>query len=195
MSKALARGSTAQTTLTFIRATYGDETADTILGRLGSAERKQLQSAGTTDYLSYDRLLALWKAADAHLAPEHPRWMEAAGAYAIESLGQQMYGGLLHKASPTEFVTQSVSLFNLYYPQGNMEAVEVEPGRAVIRLVGFDALGPLFCQRQTGGLRVAAELAGGHEVRVAHVRCAHEGDAFCEWEVRWRQAPSSRQPE
>lgn len=190
-NRTLARGSTAQTTLAFIRATYGAETADTILARLGSAERKQLQSAGTTDYLSYDRLLALWKAADAQLAPEHPRWMEEAGAYAIASLGQQMYGGLLHKASPTEFVTQSVSLFNLYYPQGDMEAVEVEPGRAVLRLVGFDALGRLFCQRQTGGLRVATELAGGEEVRVAHVRCAHEGDAFCEWEVRWRPAASA----
>lgn len=185
MMKTLARGSTAQTTLAFIRAEYGDAVAESILARLGPAERKQLQSAGTTDYLSYDRLLALWTAADAELAPEHPQWMEQAGAYAIESLGQQLYRGLLHKASPAEFVTQSVSLFNLYYPQGTMEAVEVEKGRAVLRLAGFDALGRLFCRRQTGGLRIATELAGGREVRVGHVRCVAEGDAFCEWEVRW----------
>ena len=184
-NKSLARGSTAQTTLDFIRSAYGQETADAILGKLGPAERKQLQTAGTTDYLSYDRLLALWKAADQHLAPGHPDWMEQAGAYAIESLGQKLYGGLLHKASPVEFVTQSVSLFNLYYPQGTMEAVEVDDGRAVLRLVGFDALGKLFCRRQTGGLRIATELAGGKEVRVQHVRCALEGDAFCEWETRW----------
>ena len=184
-NKALARGSTAQTTLAFIRAAYGDSAAATILGKLGPAERSQLQSAGTTDYLSYDRLLGLWKAADAHLAAEHPDWMEQAGAYAIESLGQKLYGGLLHKASPVEFVTQSVSLFNLYYPQGTMEAVEVEEGRAVMRLVGFDALGKLFCRRQTGGLRIATELAGGKAVRVRHVRCALDGDAFCEWESRW----------
>jgi hypothetical protein len=186
MNRDLARGSTAQTTLAFIRSAYGEEVADSILRKLGPAERKQLQSAGTTDYLSYDRLLALWKAADAQLAPAHPAWMEEAGAYAIESLGQQMYAGLLHKASPEEFVTQSVSLFNLYYPQGSMEAVEVSPGRAVLRLEGFDALGRLFCDRQTGGLRVATRLAGGHGVQVKHVRCATEGDAFCEWEVSWQ---------
>jgi hypothetical protein len=84
-----------------------------------------------------------------------------------------------------EFVTQSVSLFQLYYAPGDMVPVEVEPGRAVLRLDGFPTAGSLFCQRQTGGLRRAAELAGGQEVTVRHVRCEHEGDAYCEWEIRW----------
>ena len=185
MTKALARGSTAQATLEFIRDSYGAETVESILSKLGPAERKQHQSAGTMDYLSYDRLLALWKAADAKLAAEHPDWMEQAGAWAIGSMGQKLYAGLLHKSSPAEFVTQSVSLYNLYYPQGTMEAVEVEDGRAVIRLVGFDAMGNLFCKRQVGGLRSATEIAGGSDVRVRHVRCTVEGDAFCEWEVKW----------
>ena len=96
-----------------------------------------------------------------------------------------MYGGLLRKASPAEFVTQSVSLFRLYYAPGDMVPVEVEPGRAVLRLEGFPTASPLFCARQTGGLRQATELAGGKSVRVRHVRCEHEGDAYCEWELRW----------
>ena len=87
--------------------------------------------------------------------------METAGAYAIDSVGQQLYSGLLRKASPMEFVTQSVSLFQLYYAPGDVVAVEVEPTGAVLRLVGFPAASALFCSRQTGGLRRAAELAGG----------------------------------
>ena len=185
MNRTLARGSTAQATLDYIRSAHGEEAARAILARLGSAERKQLETAGTTGYISYDRLTALWKAADAHLGESHPEWVEDAGAFAIESLGQRLYGGLLHKASPIEFVTQSVSLFNLYYPQGTMEPVEVEKGRAVLRLTDFDAPGRLFCGRQTGGLREATRIAGGREVRARHVRCVSEGDAFCEWEVRW----------
>jgi predicted hydrocarbon binding protein len=35
------------------------------------------------------------------------------------------------------------------------------------------------------------ELAGGKDVRVMHVRCEHEGDAFCEWELRWSSAERS----
>ncbi len=182
---AVARGSTAHATRQFIRETYGDTVLRAVVDRLDAPTRARVDAAAMTDDLPYDTLLALWEAADAELAPRDASWSEAAGAYAIESVGQQLYGGLLRKASPEQFVTQSVSLFQLYYAPGDMVPVEVEPGRAVLRLIGFPALGPLFCRRQTGGLRRAAELAGGRRVRVAHVRCEHEGDAYCEWELRW----------
>jgi hypothetical protein len=120
-----------------------------------------------------------------------PDWPERAGAQAIESYGVQLYGGILRKASPLEFVTQSVSLFRLYYHPGDMKVVEQEPvdekgGRVVLRLVGFAHDSPLFCRRQTGGLMCALALAGGEDPHVRHVRCTLEGDAFCEWELRWR---------
>ena len=182
---ATARGSTALATLEFIRQRSGEPTLDAILGRLSEEERARILAATTTDELPYELLLSLWRVADAELAPNHPAWAEEAGAFAIGSLGQQLYGGLLRKASPAEFVTQSVSLFRLYYAPGDIVPVEAEPGRAVVRLIGFDALGTLFCRRQSGGLVRAAELAGGRQVRVRHVRCVHEEDAFCEWEIRW----------
>jgi hypothetical protein len=97
----------------------------------------------------------------------------------------QLYSGILKKSNPTEFLTQSVSLFRLYYRPGNMEVVYEAPGTAVLRLVGFDAGTPLFCRRPTGGLECALKLAGGVAPRARHVRCALEGDAFCEWELGW----------
>jgi len=182
---AMARGSTAHATLQFIRHTHGDIMLETILRRLDPATRALIAGAAMTDELPYDALMSLWRSADESLRDDDPKWMETAGAYAIDSVGQQLYSGLLRKASPMEFVTQSVSLFQLYYAPGDVVAVEVESSGAVLRLVGFPAAGPLFCSRQTGGLRRAAELAGGKGVRVTHVRCEHEGDAYCEWQMRW----------
>ena len=182
---AVARGSTARGTFEFIRRTQGEAVLERVLATLDAGDRERLTHATMTDELPYELLVRLWQAADAELAATHPRWMEEAGAFAIDSLGQQLYWGLLRKSSPLEFVTQSVSLFRLYYSPGDIVPVEVEPGRVVARLIGFDALGPLFCRRQTGGLRRAVELAGGNAVRVTHVRCVHEGDAYCEWELRW----------
>ena len=182
---ATARGSTAHATLRFIQETYGDETLAAITSRLDPASRNRLNAAAMTDELPYDALLDLWRTADETLRERDAQWMDRAGAFAIGSLGQRLYGGLLRKASPAEFVTQSVSLFRLYYAPGDMVPVEVEPGRAVLRLEGFPTASPLFCARQTGGLRQATELAGGKSVRVRHVRCEHEGDAYCEWELRW----------
>lgn len=181
----MAKGSTVLATLAYLRRTAGRDRADAILGAVPEPERQRLTGVSATDEVPWRALSALLRAADSMLAPEDPEWIEIVGAYSIESLGVEYYGGILRKADPLEFLTQPVSLFQLYYHPGNMEVVEEGAGFAVLRLVGFDHGNALFCRRQTGGLRRALELAGGVAPTVRHVRCTEEGDAFCEWELRW----------
>lgn len=185
LAAAQAKGSTLRSTLAFVAHAGGADAIAAVLERLSPEERARIDAAAPTDEVPLELLLALWRATDAVLAPADPRWVERSGAFAIESVGVQLYGGILRKKSPTEFLTQRVSLFRLYYQPGNMEVIEAEPGRAVLRLVGFPPADALFCRRQTGGLLRSVELAGGAQAAVQHVRCAVEGDAFCEWELRW----------
>jgi hypothetical protein len=180
-----AKGSTLRSTLDFLRAEVGPDAVERVLAGLAPEHRRVVESAAATDEVPLEVLLALLRAADRTVAAEHPTWIERCGAFAIQSFGVQLYGGILRKANPTEFLTQRVSLFQLYYRPGNMEVVEAEPGRAVLRLVGFDPVDTLFCRRQTGGLLRSVEIAGGRDAAVRHVRCSAEGDAFCEWELRW----------
>lgn len=184
------RGSTLRSTLDFLLRESGEERVREVLDALAPPQRARVESAAAnpTAEIPFALLAELLQAADRLLGTGSPRWVEQAGAYAIESLGMQFYAGILRKSTPLEFLTQPVSLFRLYYQPGNMEVVEHGEGRAVLRLVGFDHRNALFCRRQTGGLHRALELAGGREPGVGHVRCAEEGDAFCEWELRW-QAP------
>lgn len=183
---ALAKGSAVRSTMAFIRAERDEATLDRVMARVAPAERRLLAAAGATDEVPVAALVALWRAADEELGETSPDWVERAGAFSIESTGQSMYGGIVRKSTPTEFLTQGVSLFRLYYQPGNMEVVETEASRAVLRLVGFEAADPLFCRRQTGGLHRALTLAGGDRPSTRHVRCVAEGDAFCEWELSWR---------
>jgi hypothetical protein len=180
-----AKGSTLRSTLTFIEQTSGPATLKRVLATLGAGQVRAIEGASPTDEVPLDLALGLWRAADTVLGPEDPQWVERSGAFSIESSGIEMYGGILKKSSPLEFLTQRVSLFRLYYHPGNMEVVEHEPGRAILRLVGFDQADSFFCRRQTGGLQRALELAGGTDPSARHVRCALAGDAFCEWELRW----------
>lgn len=182
---ALAKGSTVRSTMAFVRAERDEAALERVLARLSESDRRLLAEAGATDEVPLESLLALWRAADEELRATAPDWVERAGAFSIESTGQSMYGGIVRKATPTEFLTQGVSLFRLYYQPGNMEVVEAEASRAVLRLVGFGAADPLFCRRQTGGLHQALTLAGGGRPSTRHVRCVAEGDAFCEWELAW----------
>jgi hypothetical protein len=182
---AQAKGSTLHSTLAFVEAEFGPEVRGSVLAALPAEDRERVQHTRATDEVPLALLRSLWRATDTVLGERDPHWPERSGAYSIEGLGAQMYSGILHKDSPLQFVTQPVSLFRLYYHPGDMEVAEAMPGRAVLRLVGFDAGTPLFCRRQTGGLLRATELAGGSRASVRHVRCHFEGDAFCEWELSW----------
>jgi hypothetical protein len=179
-----AKGSTLRSTLRYVEVEYGAEAVAGVLGRLAPDDRTRVEAAGQTEEVPVELLRALWDAVEAAIGRRDPGWPEKSGAYAIQSTGAELYGGILRKRDPLEFLSQPVSLFRLYYQPGNMEVVEAEPGRAVLRLVGFPG-DPVFCRRQTGGLLRAVELAGGVHPSVRHVRCSVEGDAFCEWELRW----------
>jgi hypothetical protein len=185
-SPPITRGSTVIATLRYVTAAHGAVVRDQLLSMLPDVLRERLERVEATAEIPYGDLLAMWRAADRVLAARDPKWMEQSGAHSIESTGVQLYSGILRKRSPHEFLTQSVSLFRLFYYPGDMEVVEEEAGRAVLRLSGFDSQDVLFCRRQTGGLRQALSLAGGESPHVRHVRCAHVGDAFCEWELVWR---------
>jgi hypothetical protein len=180
----LAKGSTLRSTLRYVEAEHGAEAAAGVLDRLAPDDRGRVEAAGSTDEVPVELLRALWDAVEAAIGKRDPGWPEKSGAYSIQSMGVQLYGGILRKRDPLEFLSQPVSLFRLYYQPGNMEVVEAEPGRAVLRLVGFPG-DPVFCRRQTGGLLRAVDLAGGVHPSVRHVRCSVEGDAFCEWELHW----------
>ena len=179
-----AKGSTLRSTLRYVEAEHGAAAADAVLERLPNEERRRIESAGAMDEVPVELLRVLWDAVEGAVGKRDPGWPEKSGAYSIQSMGVQLYGGILRKRDPLEFLSQPVSLFRLYYQPGNMEVVESEPGRAVLRLVGFPG-DPVFCRRQTGGLLRAVELAGGVRPSVRHVRCSVEGDAFCEWELQW----------
>ncbi len=191
-----AKGSTVRSTLAFVAARLGDDAVASVLASLAPETRRAIEAAAATDEIPYHHVVECWREAGSLFPsseevpaggrPGSDAWADEAGAYAIDSLGVQLYGGILRKPTPREFLTQSVSLFRLYYHPGDMEVVEDDAGRAVLRLVGFDPITRIFCNRLTGGLRQAIQLAGGEGSRVRHVRCCIEGDAFCEWELHWQ---------
>ncbi len=187
---ASTKGATVRGTLAFLHKLVGAGGVQAVLDALPAALATELATVQPTDDVPYARLVALWQAADAQLRERHPHWAELGGRFNIESLGLQLYGGILRKPTPKDFLTQSVSLFRLFYAPGDMQVVQEDPGSAVLRLVGFDPVHAVFCRRQVGGLACALELAGGVSPVVRHVRCTLQGDVFCEWEMRW----SEREP-
>jgi hypothetical protein len=190
-----AKGAALLATLDFVRRTAGGGAELHVLAALPSERRAEIEAATSTDTIRLDLLFELWRAVDSVLKDDMPDWAERAGAYSIESVGMQLYGGIVRKATPREFLSQPVKLFRLYYHTGDMRIVEESDDSAVLRLVDLDVMEPIFCRRQTGGLKRALELAGAERASVKHVRCTFDGDAFCEWQLQWRVvAPGTAEP-
>lgn len=180
------RGSTLRSTMEYLARVLPPAAREAVLARLPDAMRHTVETTGMTDDVPYETALALWRSADVELRPAHPMWAEEAGAEAIRVRGMQLYGGLLAKPTPLEFVTQHISLFQRYYRPGDMKITEHASTRARARLIGFEPGDALFCRRLTGGWMAAIQLAGGRDAVVEHARCTMEGDLFCEWEIRWK---------
>ena len=186
----MAKGSTVRGTYAFVESVSGINGLNHVRTLLPPESRLVLDQVAPTAELPYTLLVMLWEAADTILGPDRPSWADDSGAFSIDSMGVQLYGGILRKTTPRAFLTQSISLFRLYYHPGDITVVEDGEARAMLRLVDFDPLTRLFCLRQTGGLRRAVELAGGESARVRHVRCCIDGDAFCEWQLEWHDPQS-----
>lgn len=184
---AAARGSTIMATLEFLSTEKGAATRKRVLDRLSKEDRNRIAALTPTDEVPLSLPSRLWRATETEIGESDPGWAERAGAFSIQLRSVQSYGGIIRKETPAEFLTQQVSLFNLFYHGGDMAVVEEAPNRAILRLSGLDTADrdELFCRRQTGGLEEALSISGGKAARVRHVRCAIEGDAFCEWDVRW----------
>lgn len=180
------RGSTLRSTLEYLGHVLSPTALETVLERLSPSDRMLVEGAAVTADVPYEVALNLWRSADIALAPIDPQWAERAGAEAIRVRGMQLYGGLLLKPSPEEFLAQHISLFQRYYRPGDMKVAERAAGRATARLIGFEPGDNLFCRRLSGGWLAAITIAGGKAPVVNHARCVMEGDPFCEWEVKWR---------
>lgn len=185
----VAKASVVHGTLAYLHETGGETLVRTVLDRLPEPLRCRLEAPESQDDVVLCDLFALWESVDQSLGAEDSGWAEQAGEFAIDRVGRQEYSGIVGKPSPEEFLNQRISLFRLFYRAGRMEIVRNDEGRAVLRLVDFGPSTPLFCRRQTGGLRRALELAHGGEPNVRHVRCEHDDDAFCEWELIWAKDP------
>ena len=181
-----ARGSTLHSTMEYLARVLSPAACDAVLSRLSTEERALLHAASVTDDVPYRVALSLWRSADKELGAVDPRWAENAGAEAIRVRGMQLYAGLIRKPTPDDFLTQHISLFQRYYRPGDIKVTERSPGRATVRMTGFEAGDRLFCRRLTGGWIAGIEIAGGREPVVTHARCVLDGDLFCEWEVRWK---------
>ena len=126
---AVAKGSALLATLGFVKDQFGSAVLQQIVDRLPAAEQEIIRSASATREIAFSLLLDVWRASDAVLRVRDHEWMERAGAHSIDSMGTQLYGGIVRKATPLEFLNQRIRLVEVDQAQyGPAGWPETRPG-------------------------------------------------------------------
>ncbi len=110
---------------------------------------------------------------------------ERLGAFAGRQDAGAVFRVVAAITSLERVVTKSPMFWRRYCNRGDLEVVEVEAGRLVVRLVDFPGIHPAHCRLITGWILGLGEANGAREASVEKTHCVHDGDSRCEYQGRW----------
>lgn len=87
-------------------------------------------------------------------------------------------------ASPETLLRKAAEYWPKFYDFGKMEGGVVGKNTGFVRGYGVSP-DPLFCTALSSYYRGIFENIRVGTITVSHIKCEHEGDSFCEWEVLW----------
>ena len=179
------KGTAVQSSLRYVRETFGQESLGRIVERLGPADRQVLEQAVLpSSWYPMDVFLHFMQEAQRQLGPRDPELLRHMGRASCDYGMTTVYRIFFRLGSPESVIGRAAGVFSSYYDTGGVRIVETAPGLAIVELTDFVGT-PQFCARLHGWMERILELAGAKNVRSAHSSCVHRGDATCRFEGRW----------
>jgi hypothetical protein len=163
----------------------GEDAVRKLLHEAGS-ERSPEYLLDTSNWISYDEAVALWRAG-ARIT-RHPQFARALGEEAGRRLNGSPVANLLRSlGSPEEVYRQMATTSTKFSTVTNLEAVDVGPGFAEIVAVAVDGFprDADHCAWTCGLLTQAPVLFGLAPAIVEHDECAVLGAPQCRYRVIW----------
>ncbi|MFQ5458729.1 MAG: hypothetical protein ACE5FC_09825, partial [Myxococcota bacterium] len=112
--------------------------------------------------------------------------MQAMGANSAEADLGSVYRFFLRFGNPGFVISQGSIMWKNYYDGGRLQVVARAPEHVVARLLDDRTLPPLTCNLILGWAARAITLSGGKDVEATHTACRADGQAYCDFEARWR---------
>src|SRR4051812_4857758 len=171
--------------LRLVRTECGDHAVAELLREAGSS-REAAYLENLENWISLHEAMALL-AAGTKLTGD-PLFARRVGETTVRQHRGSAVATLLRSLGSPEAVLQSITVTaNKFGTVSEMEAIEAEPGRAVVKAVlreGFSR-NPLHCQWTAGLLSTPMTLFGLPQGHVEETKCLTRGDDCCLFTVSW----------
>jgi diguanylate cyclase (GGDEF)-like protein len=168
-----------------LRRTHGEEGLTRLLERSGS-ERTVAYLDDLTNWISYDEAMALFRAAE-EITGDRLIARRVGEETIAQHAGTPVATLMRSLGSPDEIYRQITQAGSKFSTVSELEAPEVEPGRAVIRERECDGFARTVqhCDWAKGLLSQPPVLFGLPPATVEETACQARGDEACVYEVAW----------
>jgi diguanylate cyclase (GGDEF)-like protein len=173
-----------------VRAVAGEDGLARLLREAGSG-RTLAYLEDLANWVSYDEMVALWKAGAA--VTGDPELARHAGEDAVRRLGTSATSTMLRTLGSPEALIEKIGVASHRFSVvAKLEPVAVRPGLAEVRAFATEGFSrhPLHCQWTAGMLTQTSVLFGLAPARVEHTRCQAEGAPDCRYLLTWDPAPA-----
>ena len=182
---ARVKGTAVQSSLRYVRESFGDAALAGILGALAADDRRQLESVLASSWYGVDLFLRFMVEAERQLGAREPGVVRSMGRASCDHGVKGVYKVFFRFGSPEFIIGRAARVFSSYYDTGELRILGTRPGRCVGELVGFQGGAPQFCERIFGWMQRTLELAGARNLRSKHELCVHRGAEACRFEGDW----------
>jgi hypothetical protein len=176
--------------------TFGGRAAVAEVLRLAASERTPEYLLDTTNWISYDEAVALWRAGG-HVT-HHPQFARAVGEDAAHRLAASPVATMLRSLGSPENVYRQVPTTSAKFSTvSRLEATEAAPGFAELVAAAVDGLprSAEHCAWTCGLLSCVPVLFGLAPALVEHDECEAMGASRCLYRVIWDADEASAQAE
>lgn len=170
----------------FTEQRFGAEAVERVLGALSAADRQILEGAALVGWYPVEPVMAYHHKLDQLYGHGDLDLCVEVGKFSAEWALNTVLKFFVRFRTPHWLMERSASLWGRYHDSGRWEILNDPNVPLLARLHGFEVRDPAFCARFRGWLIRAVELTGAKEPRVVEPACSCRGQAYCEYQVRWR---------
>lgn len=182
---ARVKGTAVESSLLYVRKTFGEASLARIVAALPEGDREPLQNVLASSWYEVDTFRRFMVEAERQLGEKEPDVVRRMGRFSCDQGITGVYKIFFRLGSPEFIIGRAARVFSSYYDTGELRIVETRPGRAVGELVGFEGGAPQFCERIFGWMQQTLERAGARNLRAKHEVCVHRDGASCRFEGDW----------
>ncbi len=181
------KGSGIAPTMKYVREQYGDDVAERVFAALPPDVRQALRSPLASRWYPVEHVGELLEALRAHIDGNDPEILFAISRESAKNAFSMIYRVFFKLGSPAFIIGRVSSVWHTLCSKGELNVVEKDDKRIVVRLTDFPYDNPDYCGvRLRGWFHAALEVSGCDITRSEHTTCACKGAPHCEWVFEWR---------